>query len=236
MLSCLRAESRSGDTHYSKPPLAPVAILFYPEGMAVPPLRFETLQGAALQPFLPALASLRIAVFRDWPYLYAGDEAYEQHYLRAYAQGVGAAVIIAFDGNTPVGAATCEPMGETHGTVSESFVSAGLNPADYCYFGESVLLRPYRGQGAGVRFFELREAHARRLGAARTTFCAVRRDASDPRRPADYVPLDGFWRRRGYMPLEGLSCTMTWREPGGAEEIPHRLDFWQKTLNGASPS
>lgn len=204
--------------------------------MAASPLRFETLQGDGLHPLLPALAGLRIAVFRDWPYLYEGDEAYERQYLRAYAEGAGAAVIVAFDGETPVGAATCEPMAETHGAVQESFASAGLDPAQYCYFGESVLLRPYRGQGAGVRFFELREAHARRLGAARTTFCAVRRDPADPRRPADYVPLDNFWRRRGYAPLDGLSCTMTWREPGTQDEIPHILDFWQKSLNGASLS
>jgi GNAT superfamily N-acetyltransferase len=193
-------------------------------------LRFETLRGSALHPWLPALARLRIAVFRDWPYLYEGDEAYEACYLRAYAEGAGAAAFVAFDGEAPVGAATCEPMAETHATVREAFTQAGRDPARFCYFGESVLLPAYRGQGAGVRFFALREAHARGLGLPHTTFCAVRREAGDPRRPAGYQPLDRFWSNRGYHPCPGLFCTMHWREPGAAAETPHLLDFWERAL------
>ncbi|PHK96245.1 GNAT family N-acetyltransferase [Pseudoroseomonas rhizosphaerae] len=204
--------------------------------MGTPPLRFETLRGAALHPLLPALARLRIAVFRDWPYLYEGDEAYEARYLRAYADAPGAAVVVALDGGTPVGIATCEPMAETHGTVRDAFLAAGLDPARYTYFGESVLLAPYRGQGAGVEFFRRREAHARQLGTDHATFCAVQRDDGDPRRPAAYVPLDGFWRRRGYTPCPGLACTMAWREPDGAGEIPHTLSFWQKSLAWDAPA
>jgi GNAT superfamily N-acetyltransferase len=200
--------------------------------MAKDPLHFETLRGPALHPVLPALARLRIAVFREWPYLYQGDEAHEAEYLRAYAEAPGAAVILCRDGDTPVGAATCEPMAETHAEVRGSFTAAGLDPAQYCYFGESVLLPGYRGQGAGVRFFELREAHARSLGARFATFCAVQRAADDPRRPAGYTPLDGFWRRRGYESCPGLACTLSWREPGGTADIPHRLGFWRKALTG----
>lgn len=193
-------------------------------------LRFETLRGPALHPWLPALARLRITVFRDWPYLYEGDEAYEARYLRAYAEGEGAAVFVAFDGETPVGAATCEPMAQTHAEVREAFLAAGRNPAEYCYFGESVLLPAWRGQGAGVRFFTLREEHALSLGLRRATFCAVRRDSHDPRRPAGNTPLNAFWRKRGYTPRPGLSCTLNWREISATEETPHTLDFWERRL------
>ncbi|MCQ4161164.1 GNAT family N-acetyltransferase [Roseomonas sp. GC11] len=196
-------------------------------------LTFETLQGAALHPLLPALARLRIEVFRDWPYLYEGDEAYEADYLRSYAESAGAAVVVCRDGETPVGIATCEPMAGTHATVRGAFTAAGLDPARFCYFGESVLRRGYRGQGAGVAFFRHREAQARALGLAYATFCAVRRDPADPRRPADYVPLDDFWRKRGYTPYPGLTCTFSWRGPGEAAEQPHTLSFWIKSLDGA---
>ena len=33
------------------------------------PITLETLSGAALLPHLDEVAALRIAVFRDWPYL-----------------------------------------------------------------------------------------------------------------------------------------------------------------------
>ncbi|WP_419897886.1 GNAT family N-acetyltransferase [Roseomonas sp. USHLN139] len=198
--------------------------------MAPLPLRFETLRGDGLQPWLPQLARLRIAVFREWPYLYDGDEAYERRYMASYAAGQGAAVIACLDGDRAVGAATCEPMAETHAAVRDSFTAAGLDPAGYCYFGESVLLAPYRGRGAGVEFFHRRETHAASLGLRRTAFCAVARDPADPRRPADYTPLDGFWRKRGYAPLEGVSCRFSWKGPGEAAEQEHRLDFWHKAL------
>jgi GNAT superfamily N-acetyltransferase len=194
-------------------------------------LTFETLAGRALHPLLPDLARLRIAVFREWPYLYEGDEAYERDYLRAYADAPGAAVVVCRDGARVVGAATCEPMTEGHAPVRRSFEAAGLDPARFCYFGESVLLREYRGRGAGVRFFVEREAQARRLGLRFAAFCGVRRDAADPRRPADYVPLDEFWRKRGYAPRPDLTVTFDWKEPGEAAETPHLLGFWIKDLD-----
>lgn len=193
-------------------------------------LTFETLSGPALHPLLPALAGLRIAVFAEWPYLYEGDEAYERQYLRAYADAPGAAVVVCRDGDRVVGAATCEPMTQGHAPVREAFEAAGLDPAIHCYFGESVLLRDYRGQGAGVRFFTDREAHARRLGLARATFCGVDRAPDDPRRPPGHVPLDAFWRKRGYEPLPGLAVTFSWKEIGASAETPHRLSFWAKSL------
>lgn len=197
-------------------------------------LRFETLAGDALRAELPALAALRTAVFRDWPYLYDGQEGYEQRYLATYAGSRGAAAVVARDGGRIVGAATCQPMTEAAAPVKALFAARGMDPARFCYFGESVLLAEYRGQGAGVRFFELREAHARGLGAAIAAFCAVTRNENDPRRPRDYVPLDAFWRKRGYTRRPDLSCVFSWREVGDDRETPHSLGFWLKALDGAA--
>jgi GNAT superfamily N-acetyltransferase len=196
--------------------------------MTPPSLRLETLGGPALRAALPALARLRITVFAEWPYLYDGDDAYESGYLARFAAGPGALLVVAFDGEAPVGMATCQPMAEAHAPVQAVFRRRGLDPAGFCYFGESVLLPEYRGRGAGVGFFTMREAHARALGLRAAAFCAVVRNVNDPRRPADYVPLDGFWRRRGYIPRPDLSCTMDWKELGDDHETPHSLGFWLK--------
>ena len=198
-------------------------------------LRLETLTGDAILPHLPALARLRIAVFRDWPYLYDGDEGYERDYLATYARAPGAAVVIAFAGAEPVGVSTCLRLVAETANVLAPFRARGLDPARFFYFGESVLLREWRGGGTGVGFFAAREAHARAVpGCAFATFCAVVRAADDPRRPAGFVPLDGFWRKRGYAPLEGLFCTMSWRETGQAAASEKRLAFWAKSLAGAA--
>jgi GNAT superfamily N-acetyltransferase len=198
--------------------------------MADGQLSFETLAGAALHPLLPDLARLRIVVFREWPYLYEGDEAYERRYLGAYAEAPGAAVVVCRDGNAVVGAATCGPMTQGHIQVRAAFVAAGLDPTAFCYFGESVLLAAYRGRGAGVRFFVEREAHARSLRLRHTAFCGVVRDAADSRRPAGYVPLDAFWRKRGYTARPDIVVRFAWKEIGAAEETAHDLSCWTKDL------
>jgi GNAT superfamily N-acetyltransferase len=191
-------------------------------------MRLETLDGAAARAALPALARLRTAVFAEWPYLSDGDAGQEEDYLKTLVAGREAAVVVAWDGAEPVGMATCQPMAESFATVQAAFRRRSLDPAHFCYFGESVLLPAWRGQGIGLGFFAAREAQARRLGLAATAFCAVVRNANDPRRPRGYRPLDGFWHRRGYAPRPDLSCIFHWREHGDTAETPHALGFWVK--------
>jgi GNAT superfamily N-acetyltransferase len=184
---------------------------------------------------LPALGELVFAVFRGWPYLYGGGRAEARRYLASYADGSspGAAAVVALDGDRPVGAATCQPMAGASPGVPAAFAARGLDPARFCYFGEAVLLSPYRGRGAGARFFQQRERHARGLGLDFAAFCAVRRHPADPRRPAGHTPLDAFWRKRGYTPYPDLVCRLEWREVGAEEAAPHELAFWLKSLSGA---
>ena len=197
-------------------------------------LAFRTVTGDDVLAHIPALARLRIAVFRDWPYLYEGSQPYEERYLRIYAESPRAAVVLALDGAEVVGASTCLPLTDETGNVQAPFIAAGIAIGRVFYFGESILLRPYRGRGAGVHFFAEREAHARRVSACDiAAFCAVQRPPDHPARPADAVPLDAFWRNRGFTPYPWLACEMRWKDVGDAEQTPHRLAFWLKSLTGA---
>ncbi len=198
------------------------------------PLRVETLSGPALLPVLPALHRLRAAVFCTYPYLYDADPEYEASYMRTYIESEHAAMVVAFDGDEPVGASTCLPLVDESTQVVAPFVALALDPDRFFYFGESVLLPRYRGRGVGVAFFAGREAHARQVSDADfACFCSVRRPPDHPARPSGWAPLDGFWRHRGYQPVPGLTCVMNWREIGHAEEMPHELAFWARSLTGA---
>ena len=192
--------------------------------------RVETLAGAAVEPAIADLARLRIQVFRDFPYLYDGDLDYERKYLRKFARLPESTVVVARDGDAVVGASTALPMTNAGAEIMAPFRDHGLDPAHYYYFGESVLLPAYRGQGIGVAFFTEREARARALGFRHATFCAVDRPADHPRRPKGYVPLDAFWTHRGYARRPDLVATFDWKEIGEAEESPKTLTFWVKTL------
>ena len=201
----------------------------HPAPHLAPPLpagiALRALSGDALTIALPDLARLRVSVFRDWPYLYDGDAAYEERYLATFASAPGAVVIGAFDGQAMVGAATACPLAHADPAFAAPFEAAGRAPADWFYFGESVLEPAYRGRGIGVGFFTHREAAAARQGFARTCFCAVERLPDDPRRPPDYVPLDAFWRRRGYAPLD-LWTRYEWRDVGEDGESAKPMRFW----------
>jgi GNAT superfamily N-acetyltransferase len=188
------------------------------------------LHGEALGPWLGPLARLRLAVFRDWPYLYAGREADERAYLRRYAENPRALVVAAFAGDEPVGMASCLPLACESAAITAPFVAAGLDPGRFFYFAESVLLPPWRGRGLGVRFFATRESFARATStAAFATFCAVCRPTGHPARPPGWAGLGTFWQHRGYRPEPRLCCALTWREPDG-RMVEHVLSFWIKPL------
>jgi len=177
---------------------------------------------------LPALARLRINVFRDFPYLYAGSLDYEQRYLTTYLAADGAALIIAKAGEKIIGASTCLPLASETPNIQKPFLKNGMDVTSIMYFGESVLEPAYRGQGIGVKFFKAREAHAKNFSLA--TFCAVNRPPDHPARPTDYAPLDKFWQKRGFEKQVHLTCEMEWTDIGHTTQTTKTLTFWTKTL------
>jgi GNAT superfamily N-acetyltransferase len=194
-------------------------------------VRIETLTGEALTRAIPDLARLRIEVFRDWPYLYDGSADYEQRYIRTFSETRGAVIIAAIDGDRVVGAATAAKLAGHAEDFAEPFARGGYDVGKIFYFGESVLQKAYRGRGIGHAFFDQREAHARRFAKiTHTTFCAVQRPDDHPLRPKDYVPLDAFWKKRGYARVEGLVGSFTWPDIGETEPTPKPMQFWMKAL------
>ena len=199
------------------------------------PVVVETLVGEAVRSRLDALAALRIAVFRDWPYLYAGDLGYEREYLETYAASPGSVVVLARAGETVVGASTGLPLAQEGATFQAPFLERGIDPERVFYCGESVLLPEYRGRGIGHAFFDAREAHAQVLGGVDwIAFAAVDRDAGDPRTPSGHRGNETFWGKRGYVRQPGMTMRLTWREVG-VGDVAHPLTLWLRPLAGAAP-
>lgn len=194
-------------------------------------LDVKSITGRDIRAVLPDLARLRIAVFRDWPYLYDGTLDYEEKYLDKFAAARGAVVIAAYDGAAMVGASTGAPMIEHAEEFGEPFKAAGHDLSKIFYCGESVLLKSHRGYGVGHAFFDGREAQAKALGGfTHSTFCRVIRHDDHPLKPADYAPLDPFWRKRGYSPLDGVIATYDWKDIDQPAETTHQMQFWMKAL------
>ncbi len=191
----------------------------------------EPLTGIELTRALPDLARLRITVFREWPYLYDGTLDYEQNYLAKFANADGALIVTVRDDDHVVGMATATPLLGHADAFVDALTERGFEPANIFYFGESMLLPAYRGRGIGHAFFDQREAHARRFGPyTHTAFCAVVRPDDHRLRPADYRPLDGFWRKRGYDRLEGCVARFEWKDVDQEGETAKPMQFWIREI------
>ena len=197
-------------------------------------IQVHSLRGEDMRGHLDEVAALRMSVFRDWPYLYQGDMAYERDYLAAYAASPRSLFVLAREGDRVVGAATGLPLLDDVDAFHAPFAHGGIDPSGVFYFGESVLLPEYRGRGLGHAFFDARESHARVLGGfGWTAFAAVDRDPTDPRRPASHRGNEAFWNKRGYVRRSGMTMQLDWNEID-VGETRHALTFWLRPLEATA--
>lgn len=191
-------------------------------------MRVESFYYKDILPLIPKLAELRIKIFRDYPYLYEGSLDYETNYLKIYTSSTQSVIVAVFDEDVLVGAATAIPLRDEADYIQKPFLDAGIDTTEIYYFGESVLLKEYRGQGVGHKFFEGREAAALKFGFSTTCFCAVERPEGHSMKPVDYSPLDEFWKKRGYTQHSELRSEFSWPDIGEKEETLKPMIYWMK--------
>lgn len=192
-------------------------------------ITLKIVKGQEIAPYIKALGKLRITIFREYPYLYDGDAAYEEKYLTRYQNCPDALIVLAIDQETNhlVGMSSCLPLTYEE-EFKDPFLKHGLNPAEIFYFGESILLPEYRGLGLGKKFFDLREDHAHNTlkdSLKFTAFCAVNRKEQAP---TNYQSPEFLWRKRGYTKHPELVATFNWKDIGEKEVTPKSLTFWLK--------
>jgi hypothetical protein len=186
------------------------------------------LTGGEVLPYIGDIAALRCSVFREYPYLYDGNQEAEAVYLSNYSNSDDVLLVLAKVEERVVGVSTCMAMSGSDSAFKKPFLDRNIPIDDLCYFGESVLLPEFRGMRIGHQFFDLRENWSRERGFKANYFCSVIRPDIHPFKPADYWTHDFFWQKRGYWKIEDLIAQLEWREindPEGAESL-HKLVFW----------
>ncbi|WP_254775481.1 GNAT family acetyltransferase [Pseudoxanthomonas sp. GM95] len=186
--------------------------------------------GREMNHWFDAVAHLRMKVFRQYPYLYAGSLEYERGYLASYARSHESVLILVVDGKSVVGASTGIPLAQADKAFQLPLAGRGVDIDSVFYCGESVLLPEYRGQGIGHQFFDRREAHAHKLENFQwTAFASVDRSHEDPNRPAQYRSNEAFWLKRGYAPSD-MKAQLHWRQIGDDTETTHAMTMWMRAL------
>ncbi|MBY6263446.1 N-acetyltransferase [Azospirillum sp. 412522] len=195
-------------------------------------IRVERLTGAALADRLEELATLRLAVLGEFPYLYPGSAAYEERYLSGLGSLPGGLILAAFDRGRMVAAVTGAPLDQELDSLRDPFAHAGRDLRSTFYFGEVVVLPSHRGRGVGTALLEVGESHIRQDGRfASAAFGEIVRSTDHPRRPKTYRTPDAAWRRLGYRPEPEIGGTLSWCDGGDREETAKPLRFWVKSLS-----
>lgn len=194
-------------------------------------IRIQSFTASAALSYLNALATLRITVFKEFPYLYNGSLEYETQYLQTFFNAPQSIIVIAFDGDKVVGASTGLPLAYETPNLQAPWQQLGFDVGRIFYFSESVLLQPYRGQGIGKQFFVAREKWATSLDNFQyLTFCAVVRPLNHPQKPVNYQSLDAFWQQRGFEKKEHCITNMSWQDLDETFPTPKPMQFWWKEI------
>lgn len=190
----------------------------------------QLLTGAAIADVLEDLATLRLDIFREYPYLYEGRREDELNYLGTYAKTPDACVILAYDGMTVIGAVTGMPLVHEDAQLLDAFAGTTIPLEEIYYVGELLFRSAFRNCGLGQKLLARLESHIHSLGHYRTLTCAtVELPADHPLRPHDYIPITRFLARTGFVRLPGVTTHFTWLETDGVKR-DHPMQFWSKDL------
>jgi GNAT superfamily N-acetyltransferase len=190
----------------------------------------QMLTGSAVKDCLNEIASLRIEIFREFPYLYDGLREDELDYLKLYADAPEAFIVIVSDAEKVVGAATGIPLCHENRELIDPFVGTAYPVDEIFYVGELLFYPAYRNRGLGLRLVAQILQQISFLGTYRYLTCAtVVRPDDHPLRPADYISIDRFLAHTGFNPLPGITTSFTWLETDGVKRS-HPMNFWIKEL------
>lgn len=194
-------------------------------------LSFIKKTGPSTADLFEDLAKLRITVFKEFPYLYKGSLDYEKEYLKIYSQSNRSIVFAVYDQEKMIGATTAIPLIDETEEVQRPFLKQEMPIETIFYFGESILLQPYRGLGLGHRFMDERIQHAMSFDQFKmATFCSVVRPDQHPERPIHYRSNDEFWKKRGFIQQSQLQTTFDWPDIGASNSTSKPMMYWTKIL------
>jgi hypothetical protein len=196
-----------------------------------PDIKIRTLRGVGIKTYIPSIVKVRNEVLKEYPYLRAGHVEEDTQYFRNLSRCKDAIAVLVFDGPKIIGVTTGVPLEEQIQVLQKPFIEKKLKLSDYYYFGVCTLLKPYRGRGIAHHFFDHREAHVKHLKRfSKICLSNVVRPKNHPKKTKDYISLDSFWKKRGYVERKDLIGEMPWRDVEEKTPSPKSLIFWVKEI------
>jgi len=190
--------------------------------------------GEAITELIPFIAQQRLAIFKEYPYLYQGSLEGEYTYLTWFASLPHSAVAVAYDGENIVafltGTSFADFAHHFQGSL-ELFENAGLDPAIYYYLSEAIVLPEYRNKSVCRYLTHALEQHARARGFSAGCLTCEQHE-HHPLKPAGYKELGPLFAKLGYHKTE-LTVFFTWdtiQSDGSIKAASHPLTYWVKNF------
>lgn len=187
-------------------------------------------QGDAIAELIPFIAEQRLAIFKEYPYLYQGNYEGEYMYLAWFASLPHSAVAVAYQNSQPIGFFTGTAFADfaPHFQGSfELFENAGLDPAIYYYLSEAIVLPEYRNKSLCRHMTQALEQYARARGFSAGCFTCEQHE-HHPLKPAGYKELGPLFAKLGYRKTE-LTIFFAWdtiQLDGSIKAASHPLTYW----------
>ncbi|HVX00961.1 MAG TPA: GNAT family N-acetyltransferase [Candidatus Babeliaceae bacterium] len=180
---------------------------------------------------IPFVAEQRSQTFRNYPYLYQANNLEEYAYVNWLFGLPHSMITVVYMESKPIGfliGTSFEDFDQHFGGSREIFLQAGLNPKNYYYFSEIIIIPEYRGQHIAQKLFSNLEQQAQALGYSAGCFVHESHN-NHPLKPQDYQELDSFFQKLGYY-KSPLTIDFTWPTitRDGVTILSHTLDYWLK--------
>ena len=192
--------------------------------------QYRIVKGQEILPYKEAVADVGLAVFREYPYFFEGTVSEYLDYLLMGANSKHSLFVIAEQDNQVIGVIWGVPVVDYTLDMIHMFSTHGIEPSKLFYLSGLTVLRDYRGRDVGYILYRKFENEVKKQGIyPLLTYCEVIQ-SSDRASPIDYVGLDSYASRIGFVKHPELMCYWSWREVDSLQIKEHPMVFWIKNL------
>ena len=144
-------------------------------------------------------------------------------------------LILALHNGRIVGVSTAIPLVSPSDITTgapELFEQNGLNPSEFYYYGEIIILPEYRGHKLSEEMYAIHEKFAKSWGFKQLCLCVVNRRDEHPQMPSGYRSLDRHWQQLGFA-RTNMSFDYEWptlQVDGSIINQANAMIFWVKEL------
>ncbi len=184
----------------------------------------QIIRGGEIANHIEELGQFRIAIFNEFPYLYAGDMGAERKYLGRYLRSEESILVTVTDQHGLLGACTGLPLKNEEGEFKAPF--AGSDIDEIFYIGEVMVRAGSRGKGIGSNLLSTTIRSVDQTRYKKLFLCAVDRGANHPLRPDNYRSPDSLWMKFGFSKKRDTKVYFACKDIGSAVETEKPMNVW----------